>query len=236
MRSTLRRALVALILASLPSLAAAGEPRMFLSWHAPYGLAGATDSLTRAPGDTTTVDTLYLAFDPGRSTPTFVGMTATLHFRGVNPRAPSDSLSPAWNPAVGSTPPRLMRVEFPLDPPASCPSPWQGSGFSIVSYKRTPLTGQLRLVYAVPQDAASPVDSGTVYTFARLALRRPAVAAWCRQPLCIEWALGSFAYSAGQEPTFEHGGDRFVSLNSPGGEICSPWKGPAGRPSNPPRR
>jgi hypothetical protein len=233
MRSILRRALVVLLLGFLPKSAAAGEPRMFLTWHAPYGLPGASDSLTRLPGDTTAVDTLYLSFDPGRSSSTYIGMTASVDFRGTNPRALGDSLSPAWNPAAGSTPPRLMKVEFPLDPPAACPFPWQGSGFSIIGYKRSPHTGQLRLVYAMPQDAAAVVDSGRVYTFARLVLRRPAVAAWGRQALCIEWARGSFAYSAGDEPTFDHGGHRFVSVNSPGGEICGPWREPEAPSSKP---
>jgi hypothetical protein len=213
-----------LLLASLPGAAAAGDPRMFLTWHAPYGLPGASDVLARTPGDTTAIDTLYLSFDPGRSTATFVGMTASLDLRGANPDTPGDSLSPAWNPAAGSLPPRLMRVEFPLDPPAAAPSPFLGSSYSLISYKRARLTGQLRLVYAVPQDAAAPVDSGKVYTFARVALRRPADPAWCRQAVCIEWAQGSFAYRMGDEPRFERGGERFVSINSPGGEICAPWK------------
>ena len=37
-----------------------GAGMIYLTWHAPFGMPGATTNLTMAPGDTTEHDTLYL--------------------------------------------------------------------------------------------------------------------------------------------------------------------------------
>src|SRR3989442_11230866 len=80
---------VALVLLASASIARADDPQIYLTWHAPFGQPGATDTLS-APAGTTRADTLWLSFDSGKSSPTFIGFNGTLIFHP----AQGDTLAP----------------------------------------------------------------------------------------------------------------------------------------------
>lgn len=213
--------LTLLILCAAPAWVGADEPRLYLSWHAPYGLPGASDTLIRACGDTSRVDTLFLSFDPGRACVTFVGMTATLRFRAQA----GDSLGPQWG-APGAGPlPRWMRLEWAPDSSSGCPSPWSTRGFGFGGYRKLEGQGVLRMVYAVPSGDTARVEPGRRYGLALLLLRGlPLEGPFCRQPVCVEWTSATMADGSKETPV--EGRDCRVSLNSSTRQVCNPAADP----------
>lgn len=206
----------------LPSAARAGEPQLYLSWHAPHGWPRATDTLSVACGDSTREDTLFLSFDPGADSASFNGFTATLYLRA----APTDSLGPWWRltPEMGLS--GRFRVEFAGDSTDRYHSPFRVRGTGRSLYDHTSTSARARLIYAVPWHRAVGVKKGETYTLARILLRRPPPEmAQCGQPLCIEWAVSGLAFQLRSEPQVNRGGARFASLNSPKGAVCATFRG-----------
>ncbi len=215
--------------------APADEARIYLSSHAPHGLAGADSSLVWACGDTTRVDTLYLSFDPGRACTTFVAMSANLWFHALT----GDSLSGLWAPVGAYGPPRGIKVEYGPGSASDPPSPWQSFGAGLVAYVRPSRTaGMLRLVYAVPPQGGATVEAGRRYSFARVLLRRPAAGTpGCDQPVCVEWLEANMAYSIQDNPKITEG-VKYVGLNTASGlyGCVSPPASTAPPPSRPSRK
>ncbi len=219
------RSLSLILLVLCAASAWADEPRLYLAWHAPYGLPGASDTLSRACGDTSRVDTLFLSFDPGRATRTFVGMTVTLKFQAQ----PGDSLGPLWAATGAGAPPPWMRVEWAPDSSSGCPSPWTTLGVGGHAYRKDGGQGLMRMVYAVSLLEISRVEPGRRYGLARILLRGlPRGVLGCHQPVCVEWTAATMSYGVGQEYPVD-GKDSRVSLNSPVGQVCPPAPEPPWR-------
>lgn len=214
----------------LPLLGAAGAPvgasedsRLYLSWHAPYGLPGATSDLTIACGDTLAEDTLYLCCDPGTDSKTFNGFSAVLYFRA----ALGDTLGPYWHFGQGMKGLRRIRALFDADSSAGLAAPWPSGGFGAINYDSSPGAGHLQMVFAVPPSLTGSVRYGQRYCLARLLFRRPPSAiSGCGQPVCIEWTKAALAFAYGYEPEVSVG-DRYASLNSPDGAVCKTYRGRA---------
>lgn len=213
--------LVFLLIALSSSSAHARRPELYLTWHAPFGMPGASDTLSMASGDTTATDTLYFSFDPGHHDSTFVALSATLTMRS----AEGDTLSPYWRTLkqgevrIG---PRNPRVEFNDTGQWPYPSPWTFQGVGQSAYECGRLTARLRLIYAIGVTQGAPVDSSRLYVVARALFRHPkAGIPGAMQPLCLEWTVSKFAYSNFEpEEETNAGSHRWVSLNSPGGKVC----------------
>jgi hypothetical protein len=227
-----RASLHALILALLTLVAGAGrvmaseESRIFLSWHAPYGQPGATSDLTVACGDTMQEDTLYLCCDPGSDSKTFNGFEARLFFRA----ALGDTLGPYWSFGTGMKGLRNIRAVFQADSTDGLPSPWGAGGFGAINYDGSRGAGDLKMIFAVPPQMTGSTAFGKRYCFARLMFRRPPTRlARCHQPVCIEWSTATLAFSYGVEAQVARG-ERFATVNSPDGSVCSSFRGHAPPP------
>ena len=195
-------------------MAHASEPKIYLSWGAPYGLPGASTSISWTGGDTTRVDTLFLSFDPGKDT-TLVGATTTMWFRALS----GDSLGPLWWSTGRLNPPHGMKFEFANTPVAGHPFPWESFGIGDFGYTRPGRTvGQVRFLFAVAATRAAHVQGGKIYGLARVLLRRPpATAPGCDQSVCVEWGEATLAFAPGREPHITEG-VTYVGLNATGGE------------------
>lgn len=201
------------------------DGRIYLTWGAGYGLPGADSSVTRACGDTSRVDTLYLSFSPGKACSTFMGMTANVWFRALD----GDTLGPLWTSPGGTRLPDGMTVEFQQPRASGHEFPWKSFGIGHPAYLKTsPSAGKIRLIWAVMPENGIRVAPDAHYALARILLRRPpAGAPGCTQPVCVEWNEASMAYRPGDEPTVASG-QRFVGLNAAGGRYgCSLAPGPA---------
>jgi hypothetical protein len=187
-------------------------PQLYLSWRQPYGMPGASDTLTIVPGDTTRIDTLFLSFDPGRDAPRFFAMSAQLDF---HPQ-PGDTLGPYWQFQRG-----MLRMEFDPDGTYPCPQPWIAHGFGVPTLQFDPGRLRLDMIFAVRVEDTAPVAAGTRYCFGRVML----VQKHCRlpgasQPVCIEFAVGRMSFG-GPDVITSEGPQRWVTVNARDGGVCS---------------
>lgn len=229
------RFLPLLLLISTPAWA--GRPQLQLSWHAPYGYPGASDTLTMAVGDSLQADTLYVSFDAGHHDSTFVALSATILIRAAD----HDSLNKWWRylpPLDVKVGPINPRMEFNDNGYWGYPSPWSMTGIGQSAWDCSRQTGRLRFVYAVGVQMGAPLDSGKTYVIGRAVFHHPpAGVANSRQALCVEWQVAQLAYNNLVPEEETHWGEhRRVSINSPGGKICkdfiqqtegrapAPWK------------
>jgi hypothetical protein len=209
-------------------------PQIFMAWHAPHGMPGATDTLTFAPGDSTRVDTLYLSFETGRDIRKFIGMWARLVFHP----AEGDTLGEYWRFASGEANQGNLQLQFDPDGTFPCAQPWIRAGAAFPKYEFDPHAGVLELFYVnlnLPSIVA--VDGRVRYCYARVMfVQKRADLAGARQPVCIEWTRAVF--SAGRDDAVaERGPARCVSVNSPGGGVCAPFRRDRGpSPWLPPNR
>jgi len=217
--------------AARPRRTGPSSGRIYLAWHAPYGEPGASEAISPACGDTSTKDTLYMTFDPGRDAEQFLGLTATLYFWS----GAGDTLSAPWwfgNELEF----RGLEVRFNPDSVPGAPRPWPEQNVARAGYSWTRGSGKLRMIVAVGMQGAQPVSAGKRYVLARLLVPRPARRTpGCDQPICVEWAEArlSFGYEAGDSEDVNRGG-RFVAWNSPGGRVCAPMRRFATPPWEPP--
>jgi hypothetical protein len=205
---------------STPATANLPPPEIFLTWHAPFGQPGATDTLS-AVCDSTRLDTLWLAFDPHRKSPTFLGFSATLL---IHPRL-GDSLSARWTKDYGTTRPGFVSLECDPSPGLGYPQPYRTNGGGGTIYEEDGASGSFRMVYTTPLNAAVGIVPGT-YALARVVIRRSSTPRpGCQEPICIEWAEGGIGFGFGVPDLHVFtGAHRFVSLNSPGGGVCVPYR------------
>lgn len=202
-------------------------PLLYLSWSAPWGTPRAKDRVMAPCGTEAAFDTLYLTFDPGRDAPTFFGVMGEIYFRSSGP----DTLGPLWSfndrPEVDSN----LDLQFPSITDSArwgAPSPWKGQGFGAKKYDRTPGSGRLQFVYAVPEQVVGPIRGGRRYALARLILPRGVRGMGsCEQPVCIEWSTAglTFVVDEGEIDAARQGGGRFVTWNSKDGRSCADYNG-----------
>jgi len=220
--------LVALGFCAAPALAGTETPgagRIFLSWHAPYGMPGASNNLSLAPGDTTREDILYLTCDPGMEAPGLIATTCVLTVRA----APGDTLGPYWGFGRGTGDPRDIRATFAPDSADALPVPWKrgAAGAGGVRYYYSRESGTLTLVGAVGSAWADSMRPGARYMLARILFRRPpAEIAGAGRPVCVEWTKAELDLLGERKLILERG-DRFASWNSPACGVCGPYRGPS---------
>lgn len=201
----------------------AENAQLFLSWGAPWGMPGARSALTPACADTAAIDTLYLAFYPGRESRQFTGFSAVLDFHSVS----ADTLGSWWHmESKGGENGGNLQVEF--GPSATIPGrqAWTkgGQGFSLL--ERTPTNMRMRVLFAVSLDQAGPIEATASYTLCRVLVRhrRAGRLAGCGQPVCVELASAKLGFALKDEPEVRRG-ERFVTYGS-GARGCEPLRGP----------
>jgi hypothetical protein len=211
------------LLASPPwaAVARAADPEVFLSWHAPFGFPGATDTLSAAC-DSSRADTLWLSFDPGAPAPLFAAASATLMFRP----AVGDSLPLRWRSGrdVESNPP-FIEVKMDPDSTLGYAQAFRVKGIAIGNYDGSGHDARFNFSYATSYAEAGSLAQHP-YVLARVVMRRPAPSiAGCGQPICIEWVDFELVRDVKDDLKLKpHGAHRFVSLNSPGGEVSVPYR------------
>ena len=205
-------------LASRP--ARADDAQIYLSWHAPWGQPGATDTLT-AGCDTSRVDTLWLAFDYGKASPSFLGVNGTLVFHPPL----GDTLDGWWKREWGKSTPQQIRVMFPPRPDIHYAQPFHSGGMGGTMWDSLKAESRLRFIYAIPYRSAVSISRAT-YWIARVILEHPPASdPACGKPVCIEWTEAEITFDVGLDRTFvRNGTHRFVSLNSPGGAVAVPYR------------
>ena len=212
----------------------ADEAQLYLTWSTPWGTRRAAQARTPACADSTREDTLVLSMVTGRDAERFTGFTAQLVFHATG----SDTLGPWWHmEGKGGENAGSLRTEWATNPQFTWTQPFRAQGQGFVILERTPTSARLKMVYAVPYEAATPVRRDTLYSLCRVILKhRPDRAlAGCSQPVCVEWADATLAFGAKDEPRVRRG-ERFVSFAAPYA-ICEPFRGPrveAWKPKLPP--
>ena len=198
-------------------------PSIYLTWHAPYGMPGATNNLTLAAGDTTREDTLYLTCDPATDSPMLRGLTGNINIRP----AIGDSLGPYWRFAQGGGEPTHVRIRSTPDSTVHAAVPWSpGSGVSAVGCDYSKDEGKMAVIVAVPTTRTDSIEAGKRYVLARLLFRHPpAGLSGFDRPMCLEWWRAVLALTEGRDLVVTRG-DRFASWNSPGCEVCRRFRGP----------
>jgi hypothetical protein len=217
--------LAVLLICSVAAAAETAAPdpgRMMLSWHAPYGMPGATSNLTLAPGDTTAEDTLFLTCVPAMDIRGFIAMTSLLRFRA----AAGDSLPPYWRfghrldlPNVNVQSAHVAGERYNV--------PWRkgSSGVSNASFDTLGAGGFMVVIVAVGSTQADSMRAGVPYVLARVLFRRPAAGiAGASRPVCVEWQYAKLNPLNKPAIVIERG-DRFASWNSPGCAVCSAHRG-----------
>lgn len=203
--------------------ARADHASLLLTWKAPYGQKGAVSALLPALADTAAADTLYLCMIPGRTSPTFNGFTATLRFRCVT----GDTLGDFWRFERTGANAGALAVQFGPQPGLAFPTPWIAQGVGKPAWVPEKNGAVLKLVFAVPYTQSAGVDSAKAYCLARVFIRHKGAKLSGRaQPMCIEWEESSLAFALRDEPVVRRG-ERFVSWNSPHGDACGAFGGPA---------
>ena len=220
-----RLAAAGLVLSGLlatTSMAASSElpvkARFYLSWHAPFGSPRATDTLSAACGDTSGRDTLWLSMQIDADSTNFYAYSMALLFRAQ----PGDTLGPNWWFGGKEANPWNVRVEWVQDSWKDCHKLAYFPPWTTVNYDRTKESGRLYMNYTIRADRSKVVGRDTLYCLARILFPRPRLGqANCNQPICIEWSFGQFSFDLYGEDTYPSPGSRrFVSWNSPRGEVC----------------
>ncbi len=216
---------------SWPKPSGSPDARIYLAWRAPFGQPRASEVLSAACGDTSSKDTLYMSFDPGRGTDHLLALTATVYFWAAG----SDTLGAHWQFGDHENPHGLELQYLPQV--SGFDSPWPEAKIARAEYSFTRASGKLQMILAMVKADAVAVKGSTQYVYARLLVPRPAAnTPGCDRPMCIEWAVAGIAYDFGDAPQVNRG-SRFVAWNSPGGKVCDPMRRFAARvPWTPPRR
>lgn len=197
-------------------------PQLFMAWHAPYGMPGATDTISFGAGDSNRVDTLYMSFETGRDTRKFMGMFGRLEFHP----AFGDTLGAYWRFGAGSPNNRNVVIEFDPDGTFPCPQPWIRNGAGYPDFKFGPDRGRLDLYYVnLHLPSVIPVDGRVRYCFARVMfLQKRWDLPGAHQPVCLEWTISRFSGGI-NDAVARSGPQRCISMNSPDGSVCAPYRG-----------
>jgi hypothetical protein len=137
-----------------------------------------------------------------------------------------ESLGVHWFYGQDGANPGSLKMEFDPDGTFPCSQPWIRQGILAPGFEYHPWGVELTFVYAVTPDDAAPISGRTRYCCARILFRHKR----CRlpgasQPVCIEWVYLYYS-GGGQDFPIKRGPGRFVSLNSPDGRVCLPYRGP----------
>ena len=210
---------LALTLPLLPDVARCADPTIYLSWHAPYGTPGATDTLM-APCGGARKDTLYLTFKAGRSTGGYFGIDGILLFH-----APvRDTLSAQWWFEQQN-----LQVQFASDSIPGITRAWVQPLSTMTTYlDHTSGSARLRLMNVRPTMFPVWVRDSVQYFFCRIFVPRPSAGMLrCDQPLCIEWTQSEVyldTTTTTSTMATRTGSRRFVSWNSPNGKVCADYR------------
>src|SRR5207253_3198223 len=83
---------------------------------------------------------------------------------------------------------------------------------------------RLDFIYGVRIEDAAPVRAHTRYCCGRIMIRqRKSNLPGSHQPACIEWSQARLSFG-GADVYATHGPGRFVSANSPRGDVCTPYR------------
>jgi len=118
-------------------------------------------------------------------------------------------------------------------PDSSIPQrqPWSGGGLAFCKLDRTPATGHLLVVFAIPYTEAEPVIPESLYTLCRVILHHHRDLPGCSQPVCVELGTCELDYWLRDTP-IANKGERFVSY---AGELptCGPFMPASATPAPP---
>jgi hypothetical protein len=196
------------------------EPRIHLSWRAPYGSPGALANLDQACGDTSLTDTLFLSIETGRDLPRLFGMWGRLLFHP----APGESLGTFWDYSHEGANQRGIGIQMDPDGSFPCPQPFIRTGGGGVIYEFHGSTSNLDMVYAVIPENTAPISGRTLYCYARVLFHhRRCELPGFRQPACIEWIEARYS-GGGRDFIVSRGPGRCVSVNSPDGGVRRPYE------------
>jgi len=216
------------LLAFTAAPTSAGTPRLYLSWHAPYGSPRASDTLSVPCGTEGGPDTLYLTFETGANSGQFIGIDSKLYFRA----AVGDTLGPHWQAGDQN-----IQVQFSTDSVPGCTRPWRGAVWAAYSYyDRTMGSGRLQISNIRPPQRAVAVSDSVPYLYGRLLLARPpAGLPRCDQPICIEWAFAEFLMDTTLQTVTmaAREGRPLVTLNWSRKAVCAASPEPAAKPKRP---
>ncbi len=198
-----------------------GEPKIYLAWRAPWGSPRARANLDFTCRDTAAVDTLYLSFEFGKDWPVFCGFFGRIYF---HPEA-NDSLGSHWHFGRDGPNPGAMQIQFEEQDEFPCALPWKRQGIGVVQYVFKPWLGELDMAYAVRPDDGISVSGRTRYCLARVLIRhRRCGMPGARQPVSVEGAEVDVSDGLNPDIVVKKGGERFVSINSPGGAVSKPYE------------
>lgn len=204
-------ALVAALAGGLAPVASrATETEVYLSWGSPHGTPGARDTLVRACGDSTRVDTLYLSFVPGEE---FL-LPATTNRVEITP-VDGDTLLGYWSFKNDSRGPGNCWGEFGVSA-AGCPSPWPvGPSLGGATFSRRDGKGALRVGYAAYTKKPDTLRTGTHYCLGRVLIQhRGNGSPGCDQPLRMAWTEAIFHQGRNQDLRVLSGRGRPVFLRT----------------------
>jgi hypothetical protein len=182
---------------ALMSLTAGANPipatgGIFLSWHAPSGTPGATDSLWTGCGDPERVDTLYVSVVTPDDLPNVTAMAATICFRAE----PPDTLGPFWQFKRGRANEQSMFIEFGPGGFA-CAQPWRVKGTGAVRYDVVD-AGCLEIEYAIPAEHSIPLTPDAQNCVARIRIvEQRRYLGGCTQPVQVSAETVRFEFLDG---------------------------------------
>lgn len=181
------------------------RPKLFLSWHAPYGAPGAALETPVACDDPAHVDTLFVSFEPTRDDTSFTGMAGEVNVFAQG----GDTLGGFWDMAGGGTNRGGMTMQF--TPHADFPgeSPWNRGGMAVVRFERTSASARFRFFNVVPTGSGIALRAGHRYTIGCVLIRQaePTATAGCDRPVCLELGQTDFSFN-GQPDIFQHGSNQ----------------------------
>src|SRR5262245_50256280 len=199
-----------------PSLKSPNPALLYLTWHAPWGQPGATQQMSFQGSDTTRVDTLFLAFDPGAKAPGFIGLSSVLYFWP----AAGDTLGSFWHFERDGENPMSCQVSFDVTGYESM-SPWKSTGMGLPRYKHDRMGGMLPFIYAVPAGTGTQLESGKIYVIGRVLIsHKRAQLPGHRQATRMEWGDAEFGRTSELMAQGRGGSTSVVSWNSPSGKAC----------------
>ena len=170
------------------SIAAPGDPRIFMAWRAPYGTPGALDTIDPTCPDSSRRDTLYLSFQPTQAETAFIGIGGDLMIYAQ----PGDTLGSFWDMGRGGANHGGMTAYFQHGEDMPEPNPW-GNGVGNVMYERMGNSARIRFGEVMGMTAGQPIEMGKRYVVGRLVFYgRHAGLTGCDKPVCLEWRRGEF--------------------------------------------
>jgi hypothetical protein len=193
------------------------RPQAFLTWHAPYGMPGASDRLVTTCDDTLTVDTMFVSFRTYQNRPAVLAMSTSLLFHP----AEGDTLGPFWHFKRGWENEGNLLIDFDRVAIPVVETAWDAMGVGHVTYDHRSGRGRLDFEFRLPTENRKPLIGGNTYVCARVRIRhrRPTLGG-CGQPVCIELTGLQLKLATSREIEIDPSGHRFIGWNSPDGRVC----------------